>query len=51
MAAGIYVDGVTGYYYEENSVRYYYSETTVVGWKIGDTPNYDLVWKKTMPVS
>ena len=51
MAAGVYVDGATGYYYESNSVRYYYSETTVIGWKIGDTPNSDLRMRKVMPVS
>lgn len=52
MAAGIYVDGITGTgYYDYNATRYYYCETTSIGWKVGDTPNSSLVKQKVMPVS
>ena len=28
-----------GYYFEHNEIRYYYSETTGTGWKIGEMPD------------
>ena len=52
MAAGIHVDGISGNgYYDYNDTRYYYSETTTTGWKIGDTPSSNLTVQKIMPVS
>lgn len=40
MAAGIYgSDDLTGYYWEFDGRRYYYIETTGVGWGIGDLPD------------
>jgi hypothetical protein len=36
VAVGVDDDEVTGWYYEYNDVKYYYSETTVTGWDIGD---------------
>ena len=43
MAAGIYGgDGLPRYYWELDGQKYYYIETTGVGWAIGDVPDeYD----------
>lgn len=38
MAAGIKGGDLPGYYWEYEGVRYYYIETTSVGWGIGDLP-------------
>lgn len=40
MAAGIYgADDLPGYYWEYDGRKYYYIETTGVGWGIGDLPD------------
>ena len=52
MAAGINIDGISGNgYYSHNNVRYYYCETTSIGWNIGDTPNSSLIKLKIMTVN
>ena len=39
MAVGIYgKDDLPGYYWEKDGRKYYYIETTGVGWGIGDLP-------------
>lgn len=40
MAAGIYgEEDLGGYYWEDEERKYYYIETTGVGWEIGDLPD------------
>ena len=52
MAAGIHLDGDIGSgYYDYNTVRYYYCETTSIGWEVGDSPDSSLRLQKVMPVS
>jgi hypothetical protein len=42
MAVGVYGDDLPGTYYEYDSRRYYYVETTGRGWDVGDVPDqYD----------
>ena len=45
MAAGIVVDGCSGYYYEHDSKHYYYCETTSDEWMIGHQPDSKYVQK------
>ena len=52
MASGVCVDGISGSgYYDYEEKRYYYCETTTVGWDVGDTPNSSLVKQKIMPIA
>jgi len=39
MAAGVWGNDLSGYYYTYNSRTYYYCETTSENWHIGDMPN------------
>jgi len=39
MAAGIVVDGCSGYYYDYDSKHYYYCETTSDTWEVGHEPS------------
>jgi hypothetical protein len=38
-ATGIAVDGASGTYYNFEGSKYYYCETTAVGWEVGDIPD------------
>ena len=40
-AVGLALDNISGTYYELDGTEYFYSETTAVGWQIGEIPDMD----------